>query len=215
MALNAKKVQGNGGERAPALEADNYMARLVEVLDLGVQKQRPFKGEEKLPVQEIMLTYELSTEFMTDEDGNPDETRPRWLSERIPLHNLKADRAKSTKRYMALDPKVEHDGDFSALLGKACLVAVVNNEKDGKIYNNIGGVTQPLKGIPVPELKNPTKAFDMDAPDMDVFNSLPDWIQTVMKENLGYNGSALQAALEGGAAAPEEPEEEEDADFPV
>lgn len=214
MALNAKKVQGNAGPRAPALEPENYMARLVQVIDLGVQNQRPYQGQEKPPAQEIMLTYELGGEFMPDDDGNPDETRPRWLSERMPMHNLKADKAKSTKRYMALDPKMAHGGDFSQLLGKACLVAVVNNEKDGRVYNNIGGVTQPLKGVPVPELVNTPVAFDFDDPDLDVFLSMPDWIQGIIKDALNYNGSKLQALVDG-ESTPEPETEETDDDFPV
>jgi hypothetical protein len=160
-----------------------------------------------------MITYELGTEFMKDEDGNDDEARPRWISERFPLHNLKADKAKSTKRYLALDPKQAHKGDFAALLGKPCLVAVVNNEKDGRVYNNIGGITQPLKGVPVPELVNDPVVFDFDAPDMDVYNKLPDWIQGILKEALNYRGSALEKALGEAPAAPEQ--DQDDDDFPV
>ena len=214
MALNAKKVQGAGGPKAPALEPENYMARLVQVIDLGVQNQRPFQGREKPPAQEIMLTYELAGEFMPDDDGNPDEQRPRWISERMPLHNLRADKAKSTKRYMALDPKLSYGGDFSQLLGKACLVAIVNNEKDGRVYNNIGGVTQPLKGVPVPDLVNDPVAFDFDEPDLDVFLSMPDWIQGIIKDALNYKGSKLQAAVEGTPVEEPEPEAD-DEDFPV
>ena len=168
MALNASKVAGAGPKVEP-LEPENYMARLVQVIDLGVQPQRPWKGEEKPPAREIMLTYELGTEFMKNDDGEDDPNKPRWLSERMPLHNLRSERARSTKRYYALDPKGTHKGDFTKLLGTPCLVAVVNNEKDGRVYNNIGGVTQPLKGVPVPELGNPTKAFDTDEPDLDTF----------------------------------------------
>jgi hypothetical protein len=212
MALNANKIPSQGGQKAAPLEPDNYMARVVQVIDLGVQPQRPYKGKEKPPAREIMLTYELGTEFMTDDEGNIDEDRPRWLSETMPLHNLKADRAKSTHRYTALDPKGQHGGDFAALVNTPCLVAVVNNEKDGRVYNNIGGVTQPLKGVPVPELKNPTKTFDTEEPDMEVFESLPDWIQDKIKENLEYQGSALQAAIEGGTTPEPAKEADEDVD---
>jgi len=210
MALNASKVAGGAGPKAPALEPENYMARLVQVIDLGVQEQRPYQGKEKPPAREIMLTYELGTEFMPDEEGNDDPTKPRWVSERMPLYNLKADKARSTKRYFALDPKNEHGGDFSALLGTACLVAIVNNEKDGRVYNNVGGVTQPLKGVPVPELVNDAKFFDTDEPDLEVFESLPEWIQELIKGSLEYPGSALQAALEGIEQPANTEEESED-----
>lgn len=218
MALNANKA-GNNLPRAEALEPENYMARLVQVIDLGVQAQRPFQGKEKPPAQEIMLTYELATEFMKDDEGEDDETRPRWLSERIPLFNLKSERAKSTKRYLALDPKQAHKGDFSKLVGLPCLVAVVNNERDGRVYNNVGGITQPLKGIPVPELKNEPVVFDLDDPDLDTFLSFPEWVQGVIKDGLNFRGSKLDKLL-GGEDEPEvvdvnDDVDDVDEDFPV
>lgn len=197
MALNAAKAAGTSGPRAEPLAPENYMARVVQVIDLGVQAQRPYKGTEKPPIQEIMVTYELVTEFLLDDDGNPDPTKPRWISERLPLYNLGADKAKSTKRYMALDPSVEHGGDWTQLLGAPCLVAVVNNEKDGRVYNNVGGISPAVKGIPVPELVNTATFFDGDEPDLEVYEKLPEWIQNILKDALTYNGSALQRLLEG------------------
>jgi hypothetical protein len=40
--------------------------------------------------------------------------------------------------------------------------------------------------------------FDLDEPDMEVFNALPDWIKDKIKGNLNFQGSPLQAALEKG-----------------
>lgn len=208
MALNANKVEfAGGGVRIVQanLEPGNYPARLVQVLDLGLQPQRAFKGDPKPPMQEIGLTYELVDTFMKDENGDDIEDKPRWVSEQIPLHNLKADLAKSTKRYNALDPSGEADGDFTRLLGTPCLVTIVNNPgKDGKIYDNIGAIGPMRKkdADKCPELVNPAVFFDLDAPDMEVFRKLPKWLQEKIQGNLNFNGSALQKALEGGVAAP-------------
>lgn len=215
MALNANKAGNNAGPKAPALDPDNYMARVVQVIDLGVQNQRPFQGKEKPPAHEIMLTYELVTEFMPGEDDEPDEDKPRWVSERFPLHNMKADRAKSTKRYLAIDPKQKFKGDFAALVGQPCLVTIVNNERDGRVYNNVGGISQPLKGIPVPELKNEPVVFDRDDPDLDVFLALPEWIQKIIKEGLDYPRSKLAYMLEGDDVPQKEEQGDVDDDFPV
>jgi hypothetical protein len=189
------------------------MARVVQVIDLGVQAQRPYKGTEKPPIQEIMVTYELGTEFLLDEDGNEDTSKPRWVSERLPLYNLAADKAKSTKRYMALDPAKKYGGDWTQLLGAGCLVAIVNNEKDGRTYNNVGGISPALKGVPIPELVNEPKFFDQDNPDLEVFSSLPDWIQGIIRDGLGFPGSKLDGMLAGEPDTPKE--EAEPDDFPV
>lgn len=208
MALNASKVPfGGNKERVeqPNLEPGLYPARLVQIIDLGLQPQRPYMGQPKPPANEIMLTYELVDSFMIDKDGNDVEDKPRWVSETIPLLNIKAEKAKSTQRYMALDPTVADGGDFVKQIGKPVNVNIVNNKgKDGKIYDNVSAIApmRPRDAERTPELVNPSKVFVLDEPDLEVFNSLPEWLRDKIKENLNYEGSALQK-LVGGAPKPE------------
>lgn len=218
MALNASKVKGGGTPQDP-LEAGSYPARLVGILDLGLQAQRPYKGEEKKPAYEINVTYELSDEFMKDEEGNEIKDKPKWLSETMPLHNLKADRAKSTQRYLALDPTQEFKGDWVQLIGTACNVTVVINpgtgKHAGKVYENIGALsTMRAKEVEkLPELVNPSRVFDLDSPDREVFESLPDWLQDKIKGNLEFAGSPLAHLLGDDTDPPkDEPEDEQPKD---
>ena len=213
MGLNASKVEmaSSNNKKQAQLEAGNYLGRLVQIVDLGLQAQKPYKGEEKPPAHRVMFGYELGTEFMQDEDGNDMEDKPRWISEDFPFHNLKADLAKSTKRIKAIDPKLEKEGRLGEMLGMPCTVTVVVdvNNKTGKSYVNVGNVTPPMKGIPVPELKNEARLFELDEPDMEIWETLPEWIQNKIKGNLEFNGSPLQKAL-GEEPKKEEPEVEED-----
>lgn len=218
MALNANNVKMAGGNKRPRqepMDAGTYPARVVQVLDLGVQEQRPYKGTPKPPVHEIMLTYEFLDEFCKDEDGKDDPEKPRWLSEEFPFNNLKADLAKSTKRYHAIDPTGAFGGDFTLLVGQPCMVTVVQNPrvKDGEttIYNNIAGVAsmrakEAEKAAP---LVNPTKVFLLDEPDLEVFNALPEFLQEKIKKNLNYRGSALEKLLTGGTSANNEQSDKE------
>lgn len=203
MGLNAKKTGGNSNRvEQDAIEPDVYTAYLVQLIDLGLQPQRAFQGKDKPPAQEIMLTYELSECFMVDEDGKEQEDKPRWVSETLPFYGLFADKAKSTQRYLAFDPKEEFDGDFSRAVGMPCNVTIVNNVKDGKTYTNIGNVAgiSAKKAAAMEDLKNPTKVFDLDEPDLETFNKLPEWIQKKITSNLNYAGSPLEALLKGGKA---------------
>ena len=204
MALNAKNIKGNSERiEQPNIEPGTYPARLVQILDLGLQPQRPYKGQEKAPAQEIMLTYELVDTFMVDKEGNEVPDKPRWISETLPFFGLYADKAKSTQRYNTLDPSGDFEGDFAKAIGQAINVTIVNNAgKDGKIYDNIGTISpmRPKDADKCPELVNDVKVFDADAPDMDVFNSLPEWIRDKIKGNLNFAGSVLEAALEGAPA---------------
>lgn len=217
MALNASKApSGSGGPKADPIDIGNYLGRVVQVLDMGLQAQRPYQGKEKPPARELMLTYELGAEFLKDEDGNDRPDKPRWISEDFPLRNLTQELAKSTKRAAALDPKGELVGDFALMTNLPCTVTVTQNpnKKDPTVvYNNVGNVTPAMKGIPIPELVNPPKVFDLDEPSLEVFGSLPEWLQKKIKGNLEYNGSLLQRKLEGGEAAA--PEQEAPAEEPA
>lgn len=204
MALNAGKIPGKKFDRPEPLEAGTYPVRVVQILSLGLQEQRPYKGEAKDPAYELMVTYELLDEFMKDKDTGEDiEDKPRWLSETFALHSLDSDLAKSTKRYYALDPEGEHGGDWSVLGGTPAMMTVVLNPGKGKnadrVYENIASLStmRAKEAAKAPELVNPTKVFDIDEPDMEVFLSLPQWIQDKMKDNLEFEGSALEKALEG------------------
>ena len=110
MALHAGKVKqagGNGKKFAPQeeVEVGNYPSRLAQVIDLGrhyrdkwVDGQGYVVDTDKPAVGHIMLTYELTTEYMKDEQGNDIEDKPRWLSETLPLYSLDNDKANSNPR---------------------------------------------------------------------------------------------------------------------
>lgn len=205
MALNARKVKSVAkGPRQEAMEAGTYPARVVQVIDFGVQEQRAFQGAVKPPAQTIYQTYEFLDEFCKDEDGEDLEDKPRWLSEQFPLHSLEADLAKSTKRYYALDPDENFGGDFTLLVGSPCMVTINQYESKGETKNGVSSVApmRPKEAAKAPELVNPPKVFVIDAPDLEVFKSLPDWMQEKIKESLEFKGSALDEALSGDKPSP-------------
>lgn len=221
MALNAKTAAGsNGGGKKvaqPTMEAGTYPVRLVQLIDYGLQPQRPHQGQPKPPAQEIGLTYEFVDCFLLDEDGKELEDKPRWVSEIIPLRNLKAENAHSTQRIKALDPDNVHDGDLIAMVGTPANATVTINEKGGKVYTNIAGLS-PMRARDVakcPELKNPTKVFDLSDPNLEVFNSFPDWIKDKIKGNLNFAGSKLEALLGGSDVQRVDKKEEEPKAAPV
>lgn len=199
MSLNANDAPG-GGLNIKTMEAGTYPARLVQVIDMGMQPQPPFQGKDKPPAHEINLTYEFVDTFLIDEDGEEIKDKPRWLSKRMPLHNLESERATSTKHYNALDPHHVQEGSFPALLGTPCNVTVVlnpNKKNPERPWENIGGVTamRAKDAERCPELVNGTKVFDLDEPDVEVFLALPKFIRERITSNLEYEGSALQKIL--------------------
>lgn len=212
MSLKPKRVKktANNNLTNPLLEPDNYPARLVQVLDLGPRQN--YFDKEKIN-HEIMLTYELVTEFMQDDKGESVEDKPLWLSEVINMVDLPtgmspteiyADAYKSkgklVQRCKVFDPKGTLDFDLSQMVDLPCVVTVVQKKKqDGTLKNDIGGVTGIMKGMAVPELVNPPKVFSLEEPDLTILGSLPEWLQEKIKTNLEFNGSPLEAALSGRA----------------
>ena len=219
MALNAKTAAGSKGPAVEPLEAGSFPSRLVAVVDLGLQPQRPYQGQEKSPAYEILTIYELVDEFLKNEEGEDDLEKPRWMSESFPLHNLSQEMAKSTKRYKSIDPQLTYDGNWPDLLDIPVSVTVIQNPgkgaNAGKVYNNISAVS-PMRGKDAnrcPPLVNKPMVFDLDDPDLDVFNNLPQWIQNRIKENLEFAGSRLEKLLGSKPAqAKQEPAANDDLD---
>ena len=217
MGLNANEVAAPKG-KSPEQEVlkGSHAARVVQVVDLGLQARNPYQGQEKPPVHMIQLTYELSHEFMKDEDGAVQEDKPRWINEDFPFHNLEVELAKSTKRYNVLDAEGTFGGDFTKLVGAPCSLAIVTNagtgKHKGKTFSNIANVSgvMNMPGYVQPALVHEPRVFLLDEPDMKVFGALPEWIQDKVKGNLEFRGSKLDVLLNGGeAAAPQEPATED------
>lgn len=202
MALNAKKIKNKGGDfvEQELLAIDNYPARVVQVIDLGLQNGGEWKGEKKPPVNKLHLTYELVDAFMLDKDGNEVEDKPRWISEDLNIYGPQSDKAKCNQRYKAIDPDESFDYNWAELVNSPCMVMTAHKESKGKTYCNVGTVTPYIvskRNPELPELKNKPKVFDLSEPDMEIFEALPDWLKDKIKGNLEFKGSPLDLLLNG------------------
>ena len=92
---------------------------------------------------------------------------------------------------------------MSKLIGAYCMVNVTTSETNGKTYSNVAGLT-PLPGA----LKNAKPApvhehvlFDLDKPDMAVFNSFHEKLQGAIQRSPEWARHGKQAphpAMAGG-----------------
>jgi len=222
--LNANKLPRTGGDSnnnnkmtAPTLEPGGYPGRLVQIISLGLQKRDPYKGEEKTPAYFIRCTYELSDEFMADEEGNEIKDKPRFISEDFPFFSLDVDAAKSTERYKALDPEIKHGGDWAELIGSPATINIINRagvgKHKGRIFENIKSVSNMRKkeAEALPELVNPPLVLDLDDgsdSSVDAFKSLPAFVTDRIQTGLEWETTNLAASL--GAGKPPSTDSEED-----
>lgn len=193
MSLNMNDAKNKSRERVEysPVARGSHMARLVGLVDLGLQPQRPYEGKAKPPAYRIRLTFELPKQRI-EING---ESRPRWIDKEITFSTF--ENSNMVKFYNVLDPDGTHKGDWRKLIGAECAVVVVHNEYQGKIYDNIQDITPIMEGIEVPPLENEPRIFDLSSPDMEQWERLPKFLQDKIKANLEFKGSKLERLLMG------------------
>lgn len=160
-----------------------YVARIVQLIDLGIQENE-WEGVTK-EQQKVFITFEFPTERIVVDDVD----RPRWLSKDYTVSL--SEKATLYKLLKAADPdgKITNKGrNVKALLGLPVMVEVGSTSTgNAKIVNT----TRVMKGMTVGELENPTVFFDLDKPDMIIFNKLPEWLKEKIKTGIGFDSAIL------------------------
>lgn len=197
MNVNNIKAPKSGQNLKSNLDVGAYPARVVQVIGLGLHK-KTFGEEDKGNHIKVRLTYELD-EPMLNEKGEPVPDKPSWLSEDFFLSSIRSERGKSTLRFNAIDPGLKQTGgDVLKLINLPCMVTVAEyKKKDGTIGYKVGDVGAAPKRMTFAELVNPPVVFDPYEPDMEVFNSLPDWLKEEITSALDWNGSKVEEKTEG------------------
>lgn len=226
MTMNANELpsSGSGGDyNRPNVDAGTYPARILQVVNLGLQAQRPYKGEDRSPAMELLVTYELLDVFMQTDAGEDIEDKPLLVTERFKFSAMSNEKARSTKRYKAIDPANVFGGAWDKLVGLPVSLTLIINEKGEKQYLNVGGVSpmRPKDASKAGDLINPPIVFNFYKPDIEQFAKLPDWIKNIITSNLQFNGSELshllskeehQGAKAKTAAKPVEQDSQEELD---
>jgi len=187
-----------------------HVARLVGVVDMGLQLRSAYKGVEKPACGKIALTFELTDDFI-EIDG---VKRPRWISKSE--NAFSSPQANLTALVAALDPANQFAGDLGKMAeaGLPCLITIspktdVNgNPIEGVRISQVGG-TPP--GLAVSPLQNPSFVFDFDRPTEPSWEKLLKWQKDQIKQALNYPGSSLEALVtayeEKLAAQPQQAQE--------
>jgi len=186
MGFIAKDSGGGDFKRVPA---GVYIGRCYSLIDLGTQRT---DGQYGVKMQhKIRIGWEL---FGEDEQGAPltvtveGKEMPMTISKSytVSLHE-KAGLRKDLAAWRGKDFSDEEAKafDVSKLMGAYCMVNATTSETNGKTYTNVAGLT-PLPGA----LKNSKPApihglvrFDLDEPDIDLFNSFHEKLQDAIKRS--------------------------------
>lgn len=205
-------VSGGGGGRL--VPAGQYVGRIVEYVDLGLQPQE-YQGKPKDPAPEIRLGICL---FYSNPEkpGDPDPyvIRPRELaiSRNEKATAFKAFAAMNYKR----DPNIKH---FAQFIGEPFLFHIdVKTGKESKrqynvvVWDKTAPAIHPVTKQPydVPQAPDELyRIFLWDNPTKEDWDSLyiegeredgtsKNFVQEKILAALNYQGSPLQLLLEGG-----------------
>lgn len=197
------KDRGGDFKRVPA---GVYVGRCYSLIDLGTQRS---EGQYGVKMQhKIRIGWEL---FGEDDAGNPltvtidGKEMPMTISKSytVSLHE-KSSLRKDLAAWRGRDFSEEEAAafDVSKLLNAYCMVNVTTSETNGKTYTNVAGLTplpSALRASKPAPVHNPV-VFDLDNPDMVVFDTFHEKLQDAIKRSpewAQYTGKAPASGDEG------------------
>ena len=188
-------VSAGSGLRRPLAEEGGHPARLVGVVDLGLQKNF---DPDKDPVHKMDCMFEVQDEFMEDADGNKSEVRAVYTKD-IPYNKSGYMNEKSTifSLYKAINPEINKSPKELAF---APLTVELKTGKKGD-FTNVASFSK-MRAAEVeklPEAANEFIYFDMENPDLAVWEKLSKGYsmaqQDRIKASIGFKQSKLAKLL--------------------
>jgi hypothetical protein len=184
------KDKGNGDfKRIPP---GSYIARCYLLVDMGEQLSDGKYGQS---VQhKIRLGWEV---FGEDDTGAPltvdmnGSQRQMTIGKTYTLSlNEKAGLRKDLMSWRGRDFTAEElvGFDITNILNVYCMLNITTSEKDGKMYTNISAIT-PLPSAlrnNKPDPDHEVVTFNLDEPDWNAFEALPEWLSETIKKSPQY-----------------------------
>ena len=167
---------GNYPERKP-IEAGAYAAVCDMIVDLGVQ---PSPGGQYAPKRTVLLRFqipEVRVEFTKDGETRSlpaviSRTVGLSLNEKSTLYGLL-----TSWRGRAFTQDELKKFDLGKVAGKPAFINVTHSVKGDRTYANLTSIMPLPKSMTAPALEGEALVFSTDAPNPDVFDKLPAWVQ--------------------------------------
>lgn len=180
----------------PLPKAGVQPARVAQIIDLGIQPRKAFKGKEKPPVPQVMVNIELvADEYEVEGKKVKHRLAPKDFN--IVSRNSEMYTNSAIAAFLnSIDPKDTIKGKLADLGDKPCLATVVHvpgqGKYQGRTFAQITQVMQPPEGYPVPPLSAPPVVFSFDAPTEEAWKTVPNYVQEKIKNALNYKGSKVE-----------------------
>ena len=191
-------VGSNGGGDFKRAPAGSHIAVCNLVADCGLQ---PGSAQYPAPKRKIYVRFEIPAERVEyEKDGKQVEGPLTIGSFYTASMNEKATLRKHLEGWRG--KKFSDDEaagfDVSALLGKACMLNVVESESGGKTYSNIAGIGSMPRGVPTPQAENTLLYFDSES-DPNKLEALPKWLREKIEGQLRPSRPAANESHAGSS----------------
>ncbi len=167
----------SGSNFKPA-PAGSHFARCFRMIDLGTHDE-DYQGLART-VRKILLAFELPGELHTFREENGPEPFSLSREFTFSMHE-KAGLRKFLEgwRSRAFTDEEAAKFDIAVLIGKACMLNVVHQEKGGKTYANIVSASMLPKGMQQfpPVNESTVLSLNHEEFDQQIYNKLPEWMQ--------------------------------------
>ena len=174
-------IAETGTDYAPA-PAGTYTARCCALIDLGTQTS-VWEGESKT-AHKVLMTFEITDPDTRRADGSAHVVSKRFSGSLHPKSGLRKFLESWRGRPFAREEL--HGFDLKNVLALDCLVGVVHDVKDARTYANLGSVMKLPKGMAPGAAEVTPVAFDLSAPDWQVFANLGSRLQGQIAESPEY-----------------------------
>lgn len=168
-------IASNNGTNFEMTPEGVHIARCYKMIDIGTQDTE-YQGV-KNKKHKIIIGWELLGDEKM-EDGRHYSQQKRYT---LSLHensgmrkDLQAWRGKAFTR------EEEASFDVSKVLGAYCMLNIVHTSEDGKDYANISSIMPLPKGMPRPDGVNELQLFDINNPDMKLFDTFGEKLKATI-----------------------------------
>lgn len=189
-----------------------HVAVLNRYIKAGVHTVPGYEGAAAKDVEQLILNWELTDDWIDDE-----KTQPFWFRTfgKGNINDYDTEKSKKTALFSAMfedyDPEKKNAHTY---LGRACILKVAHNEGKGKhlgkVFANFNGVSMYPDILPELDYtpSQPYLFFDFYNPTKDAWDQLKPFEQEYIKEAVDFKGSKLAKLL-----GEDFEDDEEDADF--
>ena len=81
-------------------------------------------------------------------------------------------------------------------MNKPCQLQIINEEKNGKMYNNISAIMAMPKGMQVEQLESTTVFITNNPETWNNWEKIPKWIREKIKKAESYENSDLKSFVD-------------------